>query len=47
MRWGKEGAVQRLFRLSTGDHSGEDTHLQECLPEGAGLLAEGAQVDLS
>lgn len=46
--WGKEGAVQRLARISTGDHFEEqDTHLPARLREGARLLDEGAQVDLS
>lgn len=44
--WGKEGAVQRLVRTSTGHHPQQDTHLQVCLLEGTGLLEEGAQVDL-
>lgn len=40
--------MQRLLRVSTGDHSREeDTHPQECLQEGAALLEEGVQGDLS
>lgn len=41
--WGKEGAVHRLVKISTGDHFKEkDTHLQACLLQGAGLLEEGS-----
>lgn len=43
----KKGAMQRLVGISTGDHPKETTQLQACLPGGAGVIEEGAEVDLS
>lgn len=44
----KKGAMQRLVGISTGDHPKEETtQLQACLPGGAGVIEEGAEVDLS